>query len=381
MTGYALRVFGDPVLKQPARVVEEIDGRLVAARPRHVRDDGRTPGRRPRRAAGRCAQAASSSTTCRGDGPRVVVNPEIVERDGRVAARKRGASRCRALASRSCAPSASPCGASTSTATRSSSRATSCSAACSCTRSTTSTASCCSTGSSPTSAARRCATMRTRELDAGGEPHAGARASGPRPCQTGRDARAPRLLRHAGRRGAAAARAPRRRPRRRARRHPARPPPRARAARPTPSPVKAAAAELGLPVRTPDAAREVVDEVARAAPSSASSSRSASCCPQALLDALPLGFVNVHFSLLPRWRGAAPVERAILAGDAETGVCLMATRGRARHRPGVRACRDRRSATTRPRASCVRALVALGTELLVETLPDDPDARARAAGG
>ncbi len=40
-----------------------------------------------------------------------------------------------------------------------------------------------------------------------------------------------------------------------------------------------------------------------------------------VLDAVPM--VNVHFSLLPRWRGAAPVERAILAGDTETGVCLM----------------------------------------------------------
>ena len=40
-----------------------------------------------------------------------------------------------------------------------------------------------------------------------------------------------------------------------------------------------------------------------------------------VLDAVPM--VNLHFSLLPRWRGAAPVERAILAGDARTGVCLM----------------------------------------------------------
>jgi methionyl-tRNA formyltransferase len=40
-----------------------------------------------------------------------------------------------------------------------------------------------------------------------------------------------------------------------------------------------------------------------------------------VLAALP--FVNLHFSLLPRWRGAAPVERALLAGDTETGVCLM----------------------------------------------------------
>ena len=46
--------------------------------------------------------------------------------------------------------------------------------------------------------------------------------------------------------------------------------------------------------------------------------------PEALLDAVPHGFVNVHFSLLPRWRGAAPVERAMLANDPETGVCIMA---------------------------------------------------------
>jgi methionyl-tRNA formyltransferase len=44
--------------------------------------------------------------------------------------------------------------------------------------------------------------------------------------------------------------------------------------------------------------------------------------PVRVLDRLPM--VNLHFSLLPRWRGAAPVERAILAGDAETGVCVMA---------------------------------------------------------
>ena len=45
--------------------------------------------------------------------------------------------------------------------------------------------------------------------------------------------------------------------------------------------------------------------------------------PQALLDVPRLGFINVHASLLPRWRGAAPVHRAILAGDAETGVTIM----------------------------------------------------------
>lgn len=45
--------------------------------------------------------------------------------------------------------------------------------------------------------------------------------------------------------------------------------------------------------------------------------------PQAVLDAFPLGCLNVHASLLPRWRGAAPIQRALLAGDAATGVCIM----------------------------------------------------------
>lgn len=45
--------------------------------------------------------------------------------------------------------------------------------------------------------------------------------------------------------------------------------------------------------------------------------------PQAVLDLPPLGCINIHASLLPRWRGAAPIQRALLAGDRETGVCIM----------------------------------------------------------
>ncbi|NJS39018.1 MAG: methionyl-tRNA formyltransferase, partial [Rhodobacteraceae bacterium] len=45
--------------------------------------------------------------------------------------------------------------------------------------------------------------------------------------------------------------------------------------------------------------------------------------PQAVLDAPRLGCLNIHASLLPRWRGAAPIHRAIMAGDRETGVCIM----------------------------------------------------------
>ncbi len=57
--------------------------------------------------------------------------------------------------------------------------------------------------------------------------------------------------------------------------------------------------------------------------------------PQAVLDRPRLGCLNIHGSLLPRWRGAAPIQRAILAGDAETGVCIMQTGSGSRHRAGA----------------------------------------------
>ncbi|MFN2609202.1 MAG: methionyl-tRNA formyltransferase [Acidimicrobiales bacterium] len=83
-----------------------------------------------------------------------------------------------------------------------------------------------------------------------------------------------------------------------------------------PSPVKAAAAELGLPTT------ERVDDVVDAGADLGVVVAYGRLVRPHVLAALPL--VNVHFSLLPRWRGAAPVERAILAGDAVTGVCIMA---------------------------------------------------------
>lgn len=83
----------------------------------------------------------------------------------------------------------------------------------------------------------------------------------------------------------------------------------------SPSPVKAAATELGLPV-----SHRVDDVIAAGADLGVVVAFGQLIKPH-VLAALPM--VNVHFSLLPRWRGAAPVERAILAGDTETGVCLM----------------------------------------------------------
>ncbi len=83
----------------------------------------------------------------------------------------------------------------------------------------------------------------------------------------------------------------------------------------SPSPVKAAATELGLPV-TDD-----LDSVLDADVDLAVVVAYGRIIPMRILEHVPM--VNLHFSLLPRWRGAAPVERALLAGDAVTGVCLM----------------------------------------------------------
>src|SRR3984957_9534284 len=90
---------------------------------------------------------------------------------------------------------------------------------------------------------------------------------------------------------------------------------RSRRGDPEPSPVKLAASELGLQV-TDD-----LDEVTGAGAELGVVVAYGRIIPERILDQLPM--VNVHFSLLPRWRGAAPVERAILAGDSDTGVCLM----------------------------------------------------------
>gem|GEM_PF-13486 len=82
------------------------------------------------------------------------------------------------------------------------------------------------------------------------------------------------------------------------------------------SPVKAAAAELGLPIS------DQVDDVTGTGASLGVVVAYGRLIRPHVLAAVPM--VNIHFSLLPRWRGAAPVERAILAGDAITGVCVMA---------------------------------------------------------
>ena len=136
---------------------------------------------------------------------------------------------------------------------------------------------------------------------------------------------------------------------------------RGRGGHPAPSPVKAAASELGLPVV------ESPDDVLSFGVDLGVVVAYGRIIRPPLLTSVPL--INVHFSLLPRWRGAAPVERAILAGDEITGVCIM----------GVEAGLDtgpvyRRAATavgaTETAGELRTRLADLGRDLLVEALAE-----------
>ncbi len=98
-----------------------------------------------------------------------------------------------------------------------------------------------------------------------------------------------------------------------------------RGQKPRLSPVHAAARSLGLDIRTPTRLRDA-DQIAAFAALQADVAVVVAyglILPQPILDAPRFGCLNIHASLLPRWRGAAPIQRAILAGDPETGVTIM----------------------------------------------------------
>ena len=147
--------------------------------------------------------------------------------------------------------------------------------------------------------------------------------------------------------------------------------PRGRGRRRASPAVADAARELGLPLQQPDdvngeAAR---GQIAAVAPDALCVCAFGALIGDALLSAHPI--LNVHPSLLPRWRGAAPVERAIMAGDAETGVCIMRLVAELDAGPvGLRAAEPIAADDTY--GSLAGRLEALGAELLVRALDTSP---------
>jgi methionyl-tRNA formyltransferase len=134
-------------------------------------------------------------------------------------------------------------------------------------------------------------------------------------------------------------------------------------------PVKALARELGLPVHQPETLRDpsAQAELAALAPDLMVVVAYGLLLPPAVLVAPRRGGINVHASLLPRWRGAAPIQRALLAGDAETGVSVMQMEAGLDTGPVLHS----RRCPIGPRetgASLHDRLAALGSAALVETL-------------
>ncbi len=103
------------------------------------------------------------------------------------------------------------------------------------------------------------------------------------------------------------------------------PRPAGRGKRPRPTPIHRRAEQLGLPVRHPETLRDpqVVADLAALHADLAVVVAYGLILPCAVLDAPRRGCLNIHASLLPRWRGAAPIQRAIMAGDSETGISIM----------------------------------------------------------
>lgn len=134
-------------------------------------------------------------------------------------------------------------------------------------------------------------------------------------------------------------------------------------------PVKSAALGLGLPVRQPATLKDpsLAEEFASLRPHALVVAAFGRLVPQTFLDVPLFGGINVHASLLPRWRGAAPIQRAILAGDDVTGVSIM--RMVAELDAGPCAAREALplgGETTA--ASLVAALADLGAHLLLDVL-------------
>ena len=139
----------------------------------------------------------------------------------------------------------------------------------------------------------------------------------------------------------------------------------------TPSPVQARAETLGIEVRTPLSFRKepgAVEAFAALAADVAVVAAYGLILPQALLDAPRLGCLNVHGSLLPRWRGAAPIQRAILAGDIETGVGIMQMEAGLDTGPVL--LEERTPIDGKTSAILSAELAAMGARLMVRVLDD-----------
>ena len=150
------------------------------------------------------------------------------------------------------------------------------------------------------------------------------------------------------------------------------PRPAGRGKAPRPSPVHARAEALGLAARTPVSLRDPAEQAAFAALDAdiAVVAAYGLILPKPILAAPRLGCLNIHASLLPSWRGAAPIQRAILAGDRETGVTIMQME--AGLDTGPMLARATTAVDVKTAGELTAELAGKGAQLMVEVLADLP---------
>jgi methionyl-tRNA formyltransferase len=138
-----------------------------------------------------------------------------------------------------------------------------------------------------------------------------------------------------------------------------------------PPPVKALALELNIPVMQPEKLRapEAMEQLRARTPDLIVVAAFGQILKKDVLELPRFGCINVHASLLPRWRGAAPINAAILAGDEEIGVTIMKMDVGLDTGPML-AMKSMRLASDLTTDSALQALSQLGADLLIETLPD-----------
>jgi methionyl-tRNA formyltransferase len=153
--------------------------------------------------------------------------------------------------------------------------------------------------------------------------------------------------------------------------------PKGRGQHQAPTPTKEVALAAGIPVLQPERLKEdaFLTQIAALSPDIGVVAAYGRLLPEQLLSIPPLGMVNVHASLLPRWRGAAPVHRAVIAGDRETGVTIMRVvkelDAGASFKMARRAIGDEETSV-----DVERGLAEIGSDLLLKVLEEIADGRA-----
>ena len=369
MTVQPIRLFGDPVLRTPADRSRLRRGAAQAGRGPH-RHDARRGRRRPRRAAARRRACGCSPTTATSSAGTWSTRPSTSSAT-RSRTAPRAACRSPACAGTAAGTCTSSPAAGTSTASRSRSRAASCWRAASSTRPTTSTACCSSTGSTPRPARPAMAEIRAAEWFGAPEPPSVVKVEPAPALREGQVAACGSVFAGTPEPAVPSLRGAARR-RRATRSSPCVTRPDAPAGR-GPHAAPLAGRRTGrrgraCPVLTPThAARPGVPRRARASsrPTAARWSPTARWCPRAALDVPRHGWVNLHFSLLPAWRGAAPVQAAVRARRRDHRRHHVPARGGPRHRAGVRRGHRGRARRPTPPGDLLGRLADSGAALLV----------------